>query len=227
MPRPITDEETAHVDELGVRAVLAERHHAEQVLLAVDAIEQRTPSKQSLMPEGLVNLLSDRQQFLDLAKYLILAQRELAELSPTEIKSERLPDALLQMDAVVQATEQATNTIMEAAEEIMAADPSDGEAFKAKANDACMRIFEACSFQDITGQRITKVVTALQQVESKVEALLHAFGDDIKKDGAPRGTQKKTTTPSGKPARPDEDLLNGPQLPENAISQDDIDALFG
>src|SRR3546814_14624186 len=90
--------------------------------------------------------------YLDLAKYLIVAQRELAEICPTELKSERLPDALLQMDAVVQATEQATNTIMEAAEQIMAADPSDGEAFKAFVNDACMRIFEACSFPDITGQ---------------------------------------------------------------------------
>src|SRR3546814_4135899 len=84
---------------------------------------------------------------------------------------------------------------------------------------AVTSIYEACGFQDITGQRITKVVTALQKIESKVEALLQAFGDDIKREGSPRKPAKKTQTPSGAPARPDEDLLNGPQLPENAISQ--------
>lgn len=41
--------------------------------------------KQSLMPEGLVNLLSDRQQFLDLAKYLI----EIAEQGPARAKELR------------------------------------------------------------------------------------------------------------------------------------------
>ncbi|MDX1962772.1 MAG: DUF6797 domain-containing protein [Pirellulales bacterium] len=34
-------------------------------------IEEKTRGAQSLMPEGLINVLSDRQQFLDLAKYLI------------------------------------------------------------------------------------------------------------------------------------------------------------
>ena len=70
-------------------------------------------------------------------------------------------------------------------------------------------------------------MTALQQVESKVDALLQAFGDDIKRDGGAKSPEKRTKAPSGAPARPDEDLMNGPQLPENAISQDDIDALFG
>lgn len=36
-------------------------------------IEKRTALTQSLMPEGLVDVLSDRQQFLDLTKYLIEA----------------------------------------------------------------------------------------------------------------------------------------------------------
>src|SRR3546814_13096527 len=77
-------------------------------------------------------------------------------------------------------------------------------------------IFEACGFQDITGQRITKVVTALQKIETKVDALLNAFGDDIKRDGAPRPPQKRATTPSGAPARPDATLLNGPPVPDRS-----------
>src|SRR3546814_1118636 len=48
----------------------------------------------------------------------------------------------------------------------------------AQVSAAVTSIFEACGFQDITGQRITKVVTALQKIETKVDALLNAFGDD-------------------------------------------------
>ena len=48
-------------------------------------IEKRSTGNKSLMPEGLVNLLSDRQQFLDLAKYLI----EIAEGGPARAKELR------------------------------------------------------------------------------------------------------------------------------------------
>ncbi len=54
------------------------------VLMAAD-VEGRTSGKTSLMPEGLANLLSDRQQFLDLVKYLI----EVAEQGPTRAKELR------------------------------------------------------------------------------------------------------------------------------------------
>ncbi|GAB4371035.1 MAG: hypothetical protein Kow00114_31660 [Kiloniellaceae bacterium] len=162
-----------------------------------------------------------------LAKYINTARAEIAELRPDDINSEHLPAATDELTAIVGATEQATHQIFEAVEGIEALTAKMEPEVAEQVSAAVTSIFEACGFQDITGQRITKVVTALQQVESKVDALLHAFGDDIKKDDAPRAAKKKTTTPTGKPARPDEDLLNGPQLPENAISQDDIDALFG
>jgi chemotaxis regulatin CheY-phosphate phosphatase CheZ len=159
------------------------------------------------------------QDYLDLAKYLMAAQGELAELCPTELKAKRLPDALLQMDAVVQATEQATNTIMTAAEEIMAADPTDGEAFKAYVNDACMRIFEACSFQDITGQRITKVLKTLQVVEQQIGKLQNAWGSEF--GPAPKPAERELP-----PKAADGALLNGPALVGQAITQEQIDAML-
>src|SRR5581483_763951 len=48
-------------------------------------IARRTTGAQSLMPDGLANLLSDRQQFLDLAKYLI----EVAEHGPVRARELR------------------------------------------------------------------------------------------------------------------------------------------
>jgi len=162
-----------------------------------------------------------------LARYINTARAEIAELRPDDINSEHLPAATDELTAIVGATEHATHQIFEAVEGIEALTAKMDPEVAEQVSAAVTSVFEACGFQDITGQRITKVVTALQKVESKVDALLQAFGDDIKRDGAPRAPEKKTTAPSGAPARPDEHLLNGPQLPENAISQDDIDALFG
>jgi chemotaxis protein CheZ len=161
-----------------------------------------------------------------LARYINTARAEIADLRPQDINSEHLPAATDELTAIVGATEQATHTIFEAVEGIEALTEKMDPEVAEQVSAAITSVFEACGFQDITGQRITKVVTALQKVESRVDALLQAFGDDIKVDGAPRTPEKKTKAPSGAPARPDEELLNGPQLPENAISQDDIDALF-
>ncbi len=162
-----------------------------------------------------------------LARYINTARAEIAELRPDDINSEHLPAATDELTAIVGATEQATHTIFEAVESIETLTEKMEPEVATQVSAAVTSIFEACGFQDITGQRITKVVTTLQQVESKIDALLQAFGEDIKRDGPPKPVEKKKTAPSGAPARPDEDLLNGPQLPENASSQDDIDALFG
>jgi chemotaxis protein CheZ len=161
-----------------------------------------------------------------LARYINTARAEIADLRPDDINSEHLPAATDELSAIVGATELATHQIFEAVEGIEALTAKMEPEVAEQVSAAITSVFEACGFQDITGQRITKVVTALQKIEYKVDALLNAFGDDIKRDGAAKAPGKRTTTPSGAPARPDEHLLNGPQLPENAISQDDIDALF-
>ena len=162
-----------------------------------------------------------------LARYIDTARSEIADLRPDDINAEHLPAATDELTAIVGATEQATHTIFEAVEAIEELAEKMPQEVADQVSAAVTSIYEACGFQDITGQRITKVVTALQKVESKVDALLHAFGDETFAGERPKQPEKKTTAPSGAPARPDEDLMNGPQLPDEAISQDDIDALFG
>ena len=81
-----------------------------------------------------------------------------------------------------------------------------------------MRIYEACSFQDITGQRITKVVNTLKTIEAKVTLIIDTFGMHHWQDIAP---SIKTDT-----QKPDAHLLNGPQMPAAAMAQADIDALL-
>jgi chemotaxis protein CheZ len=82
----------------------------------------------------------------------------------------------VELEAVVQATEQAANTILEAAEAIQDAisrGTNDADAIRGL-SDRVNAIFEACSFQDITGQRIRRAIQHLQQVESALQAMLPA-----------------------------------------------------
>ncbi len=80
----------------------------------------------------------------------------------------------LELEAVVQATESAADTILEAAEAIQnwldrgSQDAASIAALTQRVND----IFQACSFQDLTGQRIRRAIKQLQQVETMLEGLM-------------------------------------------------------
>ncbi|TCZ55121.1 hypothetical protein EXY23_22465 [Roseicella aquatilis] len=82
----------------------------------------------------------------------------------------------MELEAVVQATEAAANTILEAAEAIQiwidggAQDREALQALSARVN----AIFEACSFQDVTGQRIRRAIQHLQQVEVMLQGMIPA-----------------------------------------------------
>ena len=106
--------------------------------------------------------------------------------------SEHLPSATDQLDAIVGSTEEATNGILQAMESLEALVGEMSPELGEKVTDAVTQVYESCNFQDITGQRITKVVKALKHIEAKVDALVGAFGDDIAK--------YKSTLPAGEPA---------------------------
>jgi chemotaxis protein CheZ len=79
----------------------------------------------------------------------------------------------LELEAVVQVTEDAANTIMEAAEAIGDWITAGRDAAGAPAIvERVHAIFEACAFQDLTGQRIRRAIQHLQQVEGTLTALL-------------------------------------------------------
>ena len=159
-------------------------------------------------------------EFRGLSEYIERARTEISELRPNDLKQERIPRAGLELEAIVAATENATGTIMDAAEEIMSADPASEE-YGDAVSDACMRIFEACSFQDITGQRITKVVSTLTYIEERLHGLQDAWGPDIADaDGEAPASGAEDDT------RPDADLLNGPALDGEGIEQDRVDDLL-
>ena len=80
----------------------------------------------------------------------------------------------VELEAVVQATENAANQIMEAAEAIgswlqAGGDPAALPVVTQQVN----AIFEACTFQDLTGQRIRRAIERLQQVETMLSGMMH------------------------------------------------------
>ena len=167
--------------------------------------------------------VSRRKFFIDLkdlSRIIRTTKDEIALLSPDDVKHEYLPKAADELDAIVVATADATNAIMDATEIIEAAMSGvDGKA-RDQLLDATTRIYEACGFQDITGQRITKVVGALKEIQNRIDALLTAFGDDGKTRKPKKALKMK------KKVSTDEDLLEGPQKVGEANTQEDIDKLF-
>jgi chemotaxis protein CheZ len=158
-----------------------------------------------------------------LSRFIAAAKSEIASVRPDEINTQHLPTATDELEAIVGATESATNTILEAMETLEPIGDELGGETGQKITDSVTQVYEACNFQDITGQRITKVVTALKQVEEKVDTLLAAFGED-----AAAARRDREAAPA-KPVTADDDaaLMNGPTAPgEASVSQDDIDALL-
>jgi len=157
-----------------------------------------------------------------LADYIDNARREIASLEPDDLESAKIPRAGMELDAIVQHTETATNTIMECAEAIMNADPSDEEAYKATVQDNIVQIFEACSFQDITGQRISKVVETLSYVESRINELRTLLGitnTDIAASRTDRDDAEDDANGEG-------EATSGPALQGEGIDQSAVDAMF-
>lgn len=157
-------------------------------------------------------------QVEDLGRTIAQAKEEIGALKVNRSSNDGVNEASEELDAVVAHTADATNAILEACESLDVIADSKTGPDAAVVQAATMRIYEACSFQDITGQRITKVVATLKSVEAKVNRIVDTFGVHRWEDALP--------TIGSDRLRPDDHLLNGPQLPAIAMAQADIDALL-
>jgi len=161
-----------------------------------------------------------------LAAFIQEARDEIASLSPQEVKEEFLPTASDELDAIIEATEDATHAIMDATDLVEAVISRTSGEDQKTLTDAITAIYEACTFQDITGQRISKVVKTLSAIEDKVDGLLVAFDDKENHSGTRESKKPKKKDVADEKVISDEDLLNGPQSSDKAKSQEEIDALL-
>lgn len=133
-----------------------------------------------------------------------------------------------ELSLIVKGTEDATDTILQSAEMIdnsaanLIASLSDEsqQAMALEVQENVVAIFEACNFQDLTGQRITKVVKTFCFIEQRLMKMMEIWG------GPEEFLDVETEELEHRAG--DKGLLNGPAQNEDAdvASQDDIDALF-
>jgi Chemotaxis phosphatase, CheZ len=177
-----------------------------------------------------------RGELLALREHIDQAKAEMSGLVVDEATPGLTPirGATAELDETVNDTAKATNDILTAAEAIHAAAQkltSEGSHSGAFISERCMDIFLTCSFQDITGQRIAKVIATLAHIERRVNAML-AIGDG--RDGAVGEFAAPIPASAPKPGLPvgptsaDDTaaLLNGPPLPGFGLDQNSIDALM-
>jgi len=235
---------TAEIKRLQERGVAAPSTSNSEVLKAINELrgdikgleflirgEAPPPASAAAIDDALPQKAAEvsmlKTELRALAVCIEHTKAEIAALRPKEADDDRLMAVTFELDAIVSSTERATEQILEASEKIEAI----GKEIRAHAadsyvgrlvediNDTVSSIFEACNFQDITGQRITKVVKTLKYVEARINAMIEIWGPENISDVSPKIFEEHKDD--------DSKLLNGPALENQGISQDEIDKLFG
>ncbi len=159
------------------------------------------------------------RELKEIADYIGRMREEIGALQANDMSRARIPAAGQELDAIVKSTEEASNTIMECAEAVMAAEAIDLASYRAFVEDRMMVLFEACSFQDLTGQRISKVVSTLKTIESRVNRFAEAARvrdlSDVK-DAREIAEEERRKLK----------LVNGPALAGQGNPQDVVDELI-
>ncbi|MFZ2620002.1 MAG: protein phosphatase CheZ [Alphaproteobacteria bacterium] len=172
----------------------------------------------------------------ELAQFINNAKKELKEVNSAQLTGKDIPDASTQLDAIVRMTEQATGRIMDECEKVQGVHqnirdrllamepPLDPDAMAmvedlmTEAETSVTHIYEACNFQDITGQRIQKVVKVLQEIERQILRMVVVFGLSQ--------NEEKLDEKQKQELKADAALLAGPAIPGQGLEQDDIDSIL-
>jgi chemotaxis protein CheZ len=206
----------------------------DEILSAIQDLRRATQTSTVETMEACRKELSEAlamRSELDVMKEAITRTKlEIATLYRSENTGKGMRRVAGELDAVVDSTEQATSTILGAIEEIetnasmlraMTTTMAGRENIDAIL-DRVVVAFEACNFQDLTGQRIHKIVGVLKFIEEHLDRMIEAWGG--------LDTFSEALGISGGKIDIDDEnsLLNGPKLDGDAghVDQGDIDALF-
>lgn len=179
----------------------------DKVVEIIHSVLEKVEAAGDVSRENVYNELRSLQDII------FQTREEIRQTGIGSLNGDHVSSATDELDAVVAATEEATETIMDSCDAIMAQSENLDGGDKDAVQSQVTKILEACTFQDITGQRITKVIKSLKTIEEKIARLLEIIP-------VPESSMGEDTR-SG-----DEKLLNGPQMPDKAINQTDIDKLL-
>jgi chemotaxis protein CheZ len=214
-----------------IRAQMAARGHAAATYPSGDSVTHDIAEAQALLDtyRAQIEQCAKLKVELDLIYDAISrTKREIAVLHGKSFDGEEMAKVNGELGAVVGGTEEATQQILEAAEAIDNAATALSRVTSAdqqkllseEIQERVVSIFEACNFQDLTGQRIKKVMTTMKFIENHITIMMDIWGGvDAIKAHAPAIIDAREG---------DARLLNGPKTEGDVghASQDDIDALF-
>lgn len=158
------------------------------------------------------------QMRLDIVDMTQKIEQIKTEIANTDQSSPTISDAQIELNVVVDETETATSTILLSAEQIQGLgweirERGGADAECDKIDEFVTEIYMACSFQDLTGQRLRKVVQLTEMLETRLNAMVSLWDED------------ELARYRNAPAKRDE-LTNGPAIPHLAQDQDKIDAVM-
>ena len=165
-------------------------------------------------------------EILNLIQYIHRLRSEIAGIAQGKNDHTAFDSMGGRLDAIVDSTAQATDTILSAMESVDGfveqlrahPEPAEIDSLCDAISEKAMLALEACSFQDLTGQRINKVVGSMKFVEERVNAMAELCG---------RNEVQALAHEWNLPEQIDDGVvLEGPQNAGQGISQDDIDQLF-
>ncbi len=181
----------------------------DEVTTAISALMEKVSTQTNSAYEKVVHDL------FDLAAQIDALYQDLSNIQPQQIKASQIKSAHDELSAIVEQTQGATFTIIGEAEQMEKIIKTLPPESAGPLSESITRIYEACGFQDLTGQRIKKIVSTLCQIEDRVDGLIVALGGTPPSEANRANVNDETT------------LLNGPALPGQSISQEEIDKLLG
>ena len=189
------------------------------------------------------------QELGNLARFIVETQKDVSHVNLKGITKDDIPETSDQLEGILEATEEATDQILSATESILEMldlvskslknrgetclnikiiDGKNMGNFLDEMRTETMKILSACNFQDLTGQRIQKIVSLIRKIESKIMDLIVWYDqvEDKSPLDQPQEIHQDNTHGANEDGHSEHSLLKGPQRKAEAFDQDDIDTLL-
>ena len=151
-----------------------------------------------------------------IAEQIKSTKTEVQRIDKNKVPENFIPGATSELSSITELTEKSTEVILDKTEEIQnISNMIENPEIKEKIVNCTLTILEACNFQDVTGQRISKLITSLNEIETSINSIIKTFGNE-----------NDNQTSQNTKVSEDDKLLNGPQDQKSAPSQKDIDDIF-
>ena len=178
--------------------------------------ESDPASARALEPRTLEQL---SREIAHVADYVTRLRRDIGAVRAADVAGRSLPETRSDLTRVRESTKAAADRIMAAAEALLEREAST-PGYPAFVAERVTEIMEACSFEDLAGQRIERAVETLATIERRLER----FAKAVKVSEAAEFYDREAII---KEARRNVLIIAGPQNGDEGVEQSTIDKLFG